>query len=181
MRNQRRRFRCQRTRPTQPPPRAELHRHPRRLDQLVAGRQQSVDAMGTNNISSFSPTIYAPAKWIAPLASTAFPAAFKWRPPPPWTSAATPTSRSKCGSNAGSSNSTNPNVPLLEKRAPARAGRATRCRSTKADLHSALGSLPQSPTNVSSFVSSGPDLRDGMFHHVAVSVERTIRWAVNSR
>lgn len=36
----------------------------------------------------------------------------------------------------------------------------------------ALGNSPQNVTNVSGFVSSGSDLRDAMFHHVAVTLDR---------
>src|SRR5260370_2538504 len=36
-----------------------------------------------------------------------------------------------------------------------------------------LASAPGSGTNSSMFVSSGPDLRDGLFHHVAVTLVRS--------
>jgi hypothetical protein len=65
---------------------------------------------------------------------------------------------------------TNPLVPLIEKRAaPGSSGVGYSFLMNQGRLAFSLSS--STGTN-SSFVSSGPDLRDAMFHHVAVTVRR---------
>ena len=78
---------------------------------------------------------------------------------------------------AGASNTANPNVPILEKRSSLSGvtgvgyslslyqGRLAFWLATPT-------SNSQSTTNASVFISGGPDLRDAMFHHVAVTLTR---------
>ena len=73
----------------------------------------------------------------------------------------------------GGTNPIYPNVPILEKRDPGNFWLGYSLSLNQGRLAFAMGSSPVSATNVSTFISSGPDLRDEMFHHVAVSVNRT--------
>jgi len=74
---------------------------------------------------------------------------------------------------AGASNIFNSNVPLLEKHGPGTAWIGYSLSLNQGRIALAMGSSPISATNVSTFISPGPDLRDAMFHHVAASVNRT--------
>ena len=75
---------------------------------------------------------------------------------------------------AGASNTSQANVPLFEKRTTTTTWVGYSLSLNQGRFAFALGtsSIIAGP-GVSSFVSSGPDLRDAMFHHVAVTVNRS--------
>lgn len=71
---------------------------------------------------------------------------------------------------------TYPNLPLLEKRTSSSTTWVGYSLSlNQGRLAFAMGAvLPTGLTVVSNYTSSGPDLRDAMFHHVAVTVNRSV-------
>ena len=76
---------------------------------------------------------------------------------------------------ANPSNTTYPNVPLFEKRTTSVLWVGYSLSLNQGRLAFALGTPSiAAPAGVSSFVSTGPDLRDAMFHHVAVTVNRSV-------
>lgn len=132
----------------------------------------SLDAMGANHISSFSPSIYTTGKVDR---------AFSFN----GTSSRiiVPSSTSmNFGSNAdfsiemwirtGATNAANPNVPLFEKRSESTPWIGYSLSLNQGRLAFALRSTSPGLSSVSTFVSSGPDLRDSLYHHIAVSLHR---------
>jgi len=130
------------------------------------------DTMGTNNISTFLPTLYATGKVDRAFSFNGISSRLQ-----------IPSSTSlSFGSNAdfsiemwvkaGASNTFNANVPLLEKHGPGTSWIGYSLSLNQGRLAFAIGSAPISAANVSTFISPGPDLRDTMFHHVAASITR---------
>ncbi len=131
------------------------------------------DAMGTNNITSFSPTLYVTGKVDR---------AFSFNGNGSRILVNNSTSLN-FGSNAdfsiemwiktGARLDVFPNIPLFEKRDDSTSWIGYSLSLNQGRLAFAMGSSPLSATNVSTFISPGPDLRDAMFHHVAMAVNRT--------
>ncbi len=145
------------------------------------GDNNLFDAMGANNIATFSPTLYVTGKVARAFSFNGLSSRILVNSP----------ASLNFGSNADFAietwikvlplsgdvlpirgpNSTN--TPIIEKRSVSGSTGIGYSLSLNAGrLAFWLGSAPISSTNGSAFISSGPDLRDAMFHHVAVSLER---------
>ncbi|TAK93837.1 MAG: tandem-95 repeat protein, partial [Verrucomicrobia bacterium] len=133
------------------------------------------DAMATNNVSSFSPSLYATGKVGQAFSFNGISSRITVPNSGSLNFGSTADGRNTEFSiemwiKAGASNTTYANVPFFEKWD---SGIGYSLALNQGRLAFALGTSPASATNVSRFVSAGPDLRDTMFHHVAVSLNRT--------
>jgi len=131
------------------------------------------DAMGTNNIATFSPQLYVTGKVDRAFGLNGISSRIQVNNSASMNFGSNADFSIEMWIKAGASNTTFANVPLFEKEEGNTAWIGYSLSLNQGRLAFAMGSLPLSATNVSSFVSPGPDLRDGMFHHVAVSVNRT--------
>ncbi|MGN6641367.1 MAG: LamG-like jellyroll fold domain-containing protein [Verrucomicrobiota bacterium] len=67
-----------------------------------------------------------------------------------------------------------PNMPILEKRSGSDAtGAGYSLSLNQGRLAFWLGTASKTATNAPLYISNGPDLRDGMFHHIAATVDRS--------
>lgn len=67
-----------------------------------------------------------------------------------------------------------PNMPILEKRSGSDAtGAGYPLSLNQGRLAFWLGTASKTATNAPLYISNGPDLRDGMFHHIAATVDRS--------
>lgn len=141
------------------------------------GDSNLLDAMGTNNITSFSPTIYATGKVDRAFSFNGISSRIQVNNSASLNFDSNANFSIEMWIKAGASDLFNSNVPLFEKRTKGQ-GRAFwigySLSLNQGHLAFAMGSSPLSATNVSVFTSSGPDLRDGMFHHVAVTLNRSL-------
>ncbi|MBI3850912.1 MAG: tandem-95 repeat protein [Verrucomicrobia bacterium] len=139
------------------------------------GDGNQADAMGTNNISSFSPTLYATGKVDRAFSLNGISSRIQVAPATTLNFGSNVDFSIETWIKTGPSNTINPNVPIIEKRTEGTAAWVGYSLSlNQGRLAFAMGSTPLSATNVATFISPGPDLRDGMFHHVAVSLNRTV-------
>jgi hypothetical protein len=132
----------------------------------------TADAMGANNVYAFSPPNYATGKVDRAFSFNGINSRI----------GVNYSASLEFGSNddfsiemwikAGKSNTATANVPLFEQRIGTGSWIGYSLSLNQGRLAFAMGTSPQSATNVSAFTSPGPDLRDAMFHHVAVSVNR---------
>ena len=141
------------------------------------GDGSGADAMGTNNLTVVDTSTYPTGKVDRAFS---FNGSFSYATAPPSSASL------NFGSNAdftieswikpATTNATNPNVPLLEKRSVSGVtgvGYSLSLNQGRLAFWLATAtSNPQSTTNTSTFITSGPNLRDGMFHHVAVTLNR---------
>ncbi len=131
------------------------------------------DAMGTNNVAIFSPTLYATGKVDRAFSFNGASSRIQVNNSPSLNFGSNADFSIEMWIKAGASNSLYPNVPLLEKGASTTSRIGYSLSLNQGRLAFMMASPPLNATNVSSFISPGPDLRDAMFHHVAVSVNRT--------
>lgn len=134
------------------------------------GDANTFDAMGLNNIGVYSPVSYPTGKVSSAFTFNGINSRIQ----------VTSTTSLNLTNNfsiemwikAVNTNTTYPNLPLLEKRDSVTGG----WRGYSLSLYNgrlAFGLGAAGVTTNALYISSGPDLRDGMFHHVAATLNRT--------
>jgi len=142
------------------------------------GDGNGADTMGTNNIAAFSPTLYVTGKLNRAFSFNGVSSRVQVNSSPSLNFNTNADFSIEMWIKAGASNSTYARVPLLEKlgsfldlpRLESSAGYSLSLNQGR--LAFSLGSLKGLTAVASNYISPGPDLRDTMFHHVAVSVNR---------
>jgi hypothetical protein len=129
------------------------------------------DAMGANNISEFLSSNYATGKVARAFGFNGISTRAVVLNSPSLNFGSNANFSIEMWIKAGASNTVYANVPLLEKRTGGSTWAGYSLSLNQGRLAFALGS-GANPV-VSSYVSAGPDLRDAMFHHVAVTVNRS--------
>jgi len=129
------------------------------------------DVMGLNNISTYSPSSYPVGKVGAAFTFNGVNSRVAINNNASLNFGINTNFSIELWVRANATNTAFPNVPLLEKRDATSFG----WKGYSLSLYNGLLAFGMGVANVSTnalYISSGPDLRDGMFHHVAVTLNR---------
>ncbi len=135
------------------------------------GDTNTLDVMGLNNISLYSPPSYPTGKVASAFTFNGISSRITVNNSASLNFGSNANFSIEMWIKANSTNTTYANMPLFDKRT-ATSGYSLSLFRGQLAFSLATPSFAQ-PAGVSSFVSTGPDLRDAMFHHVAVTVNRS--------
>lgn len=155
------------------PPASECSETPYGLISWWPGDGNPNDAMGTNNVTVFTPALYAKGKVDRAFSLNGSTSRIQINSSPSLNFGTNQDFSIEMWLKAGASNTARPNMPLFEKRSTT----AFPWIGYSLSLYQGrpaftLASAPASPATMSTYIAAGPDLRDDQFHHVAVTVKR---------
>lgn len=136
------------------------------------GDANTADAMGLNNILTYSPVSYPTGKVSSAFTFNGINSRIQINNSASLNFTNNQNFSIEMWIKAPFTNTTYANMPLLEKRDSFTSG----WRGYSLSLHSGRLAFALGATGINTnafHISSGPDLRDGMFHHVAVTLNRT--------